>query len=114
MWDRDEEPDDAGDGEEYGGEEEAVVVAELGDGGGGGESTGGTGDFVEDMLDEVRRSDEPSKLFKGHVTYDSRVHPPELADVSTNDITWARGVSTSVRRKRGWAYMTRRMSSTMP
>ena len=54
MWDRNEEPDDAGDGEEYGGEEEAVIVSEPGDGGRGGESTGGTSDFIEDMLDEVR------------------------------------------------------------
>lgn len=54
MWDRDEEPDDAGNDEEYGGEEETVVIAEHGDCGGGGEGTSGAGDFVEDMLDEVR------------------------------------------------------------
>lgn len=54
LWDGDEEPDDAGDGEEDGGEEETVVVPELGDGGRGSKGSGGTGDFVEDMLDEGR------------------------------------------------------------
>ena len=54
MWKRNKEPDDTGNSEKYRSEEEAVIVSELGDGGGGSESTGGTRDFVEDMLDGVR------------------------------------------------------------
>ena len=54
VWERDEEPYHPRNGEEYRGEEEAVVVSELGDGGRGSESSSGTRDFVEDMLDEVR------------------------------------------------------------
>lgn len=54
RWDGNEEPDNAGHGEEYRGEEEAVVISELGDGGGRGESPSGTGYFVEDVLDEMR------------------------------------------------------------
>lgn len=62
MWDGDKEPDDAGDGKKYRGEEKAVVVSELGDGGRRGESGSSAGDFVEDMLDDVRRSDGPQRV----------------------------------------------------
>ena len=58
---RNEEPDDASDGEEYGGEEEAVIVSELGDGEGGAESTNSACDFVENMLDEVGCLDKPQR-----------------------------------------------------
>ena len=61
-----EEPDGTGDGEEDGGEEEGVVVSESLNGGGRGESSGGTGDFVEDV--------------------DGGVHSSKLTDVSTDDI----------------------------
>jgi len=53
-----EEPDNAGNGEEDGGEEETVVIPELRDCGRGGESTGSTGDLIEDVLVGMGWSEE--------------------------------------------------------
>jgi hypothetical protein len=54
----DQEPNDSGNRKEDGGEEEAVVVPEPGNRGRGGEGADSTGDFVEDVLNEMAWSDE--------------------------------------------------------
>ena len=101
LRNRYEEPGGAGEGKEDGSEEKTVVISKLGNCGRGGERSGGTSDFVEDVL-EVRRLDERQEVV--NVTHDGSVHPPQLSNMPTNDITWTEEECISERAQgtRGW------------
>lgn len=99
LWDGNEGPDDSGDGEEGRCEEEAVVVSELGDSRGRSDGGGGTSDFIEYMLEESEMSQRAVEYVQ-ESTYDRSVHPSQLCDVPTNDVTrTVDGMSTSIQER---------------